>query len=78
MSVSISNRRINVRDNGIYIKNPIYLKKGFFLYYLTEEEILKFDVDDLFYYSEHKIMRRGNHFFVSDFGMQVLSENFQD
>ncbi len=62
---------INVRDNGIYIKNPIYLKKGFFLYYLTEEEILKFDVDDLFYYSEHKIMRRGNHFFVSDFGMQV-------
>lgn len=62
---------VNFRDNGMYIKNPIYLKKGFFLYYLTEEDILKFDVDDLFYYSEHKIMRRGRHFFVSDFGMQV-------
>lgn len=62
---------INFRDNGMYIKNPIYLKKRFFLYYLTEEDILKFDVDDLFYYSEHKIMRRGMHLFVSDFGMQV-------
>lgn len=62
---------INFRDNGIYIKNPIYLKNRIFLYYLTEEEILKFDVDDLFYYSEHKIMRRGRHLFVADFGMQV-------
>ena len=32
---------------------------------------MKFDADDLFYYSHHKIMRRGGHFFVSDFGMQV-------
>lgn len=62
---------INFRDNGMYIKNPIYLKKRFFLYYLSEDEILKFDVDDLFYYSEHKIMRRGRHLFVADFGMQV-------
>ena len=62
---------VNFRDNGLYIKNPIYLKKRFFLYYLSEQEILKFDVDDLFYYSEHKIMRRGGHLFVADFGMQV-------
>ena len=33
--------------------------------------ILKFDIDDLFYYSSHKIMVRGRHFFVSDYGMQV-------
>lgn len=62
---------INFRDNGMYIKNPIYLKNRFFLYYLSENEVLKFDVDDLFYYSEHKIMRRGRHLFVADFGMQV-------
>lgn len=62
---------INFRDNGMYIRNPIYLKNKFFLYFLTENDILKFDVDDLFYYSEHKIMKRGGHLFVADFGMQV-------
>ena len=62
---------VNFRDNGMYIKNPIYLKNKFFLYFLDEDRILKFDVDDLFYYSEHKIMRRGGHLFVADFGMQV-------
>lgn len=62
---------INFRDNGMYIKNPIYLKNRFFFYYLSEQEVLKFDVDDLFYYSLHKIMRRGGHLFVADFGMQV-------
>lgn len=62
---------INFRDNGMYIRNPIYLKHKFFLYFLTENDILKFDVDDLFYYSEHKIMKRGGHLFVADFGMQV-------
>lgn len=62
---------INFRDNHMYIKNPIYLKKRYFIYYITEKEQLKFDVDDLFYYSEHKIIKRGGHLFVSDFGMQV-------
>lgn len=62
---------INFRDNGIYIKNPIYLKKGFFFYYINIDHILKFDIDDLFYYAHHKIMLRGNHLFVSDYGMQV-------
>ena len=62
---------INFRDNGMYIKNPIYLKRKHFIYYYNEETQLKFDVDDLFYYSEHKIMRRGGHLFVADYGMQV-------
>jgi hypothetical protein len=62
---------INYRDNGIYMKNPIYLKKGFFFYYISMDYIIKFDIDDLFYYAHHKIMIRGNHLFVSDYGMQV-------
>ena len=61
----------NLRDNGIYFHTPIYLRPSFFLYYLSVDCILKFDKDDLFYYSSHKIMARGNHLFVSDYGMQV-------
>ena len=34
-------------------------------YYLSPSHVLKFDPDDLFYYSSHKIMRRGNHYFVA-------------
>ena len=33
--------------------------------------VLKFDSDDLFYYASHKIMCRGSHYFVADYGMQV-------
>ncbi len=62
---------INFRDNGIYIKNPVYLKNGYFIYYINKEEYYLFDIDDLFYYSEHKIMKRGNHLFVADYGMQI-------
>ena len=61
---------INFRDNHIYIKNPIYLLKNYFQYYLDKSTILKFDNDDLFYYSSHKIQNRGGHMFVSDYGMQ--------
>lgn len=61
----------NFRDNGIYIKNPIYLKKTYFEYYYSLSEVYVFDIDDLFYYSEHKIMKRGRHLFVADYGMQV-------
>lgn len=66
---------INLRDNNIYFSNPIYLRKSYFSYFLSPADELKFDMDDLFYFSSHKIMKRGNHFFVSDFGMQesVLS-----
>lgn len=62
---------VNFRDNGMYIANPIYIRPKMFYYYLSPDEILKFDADDLFYYSSHKIMRRGRHYFVADYGMQV-------
>ncbi len=62
---------INFRDNKLYCRNAIYLKKRYFIYYLDQNTPLKFDVDDLFYYRNHKIMRRGGHLFVADYGMQV-------
>ncbi|MBR6771432.1 MAG: hypothetical protein IKM28_09435 [Lachnospiraceae bacterium] len=61
---------INFRDHGLYFSMPIYLKNKYFLYYLDSSYILKFDIDDLFYYSTKKIMRRGGHLFVNDYGMQ--------
>lgn len=62
---------INVRDNGIYIKNPIYIKKRYFLYYIDRNTFLKFDAEDLFYYARHKILKRGGHLFTSEYGMQI-------
>ena len=62
---------INLRDNGIYFGNPIYLGQQLFYYYLSPHHVLKFDMEDLFYYSSHKIMHRGNHYFVADYGMQI-------
>lgn len=62
---------VNFRDNGIYSKTPIYITTNYFLYYFSKEEQFKFDVDDLFYYSKHKIQRRGGHLFVAEYGMQV-------
>lgn len=62
---------LNFRDNKMYFKTPIYLLPKYFLYYLDSKTELKFDVDDLFYYSTHKIMRRNGHLFVADYGMQV-------
>ncbi len=61
----------NFRDNGMYIKTPIYMEDKSFRYYFSRHDYLIFDVDDLFYYSTHSIMRRGGHLFVSDYGMQV-------
>ena len=62
---------INYRDNGMYIKTPIYLRKNYFSYYLDISHELKFDIDDLFYYSEHRILKRQGHLYVNDYGMQV-------
>lgn len=62
---------INFRDNGLYFGNPIYVGSRMFYYYLSPTHSLKFDPDDLFYYSSHKIMHRGGHYFVADYGMQV-------
>lgn len=62
---------LNFRDNGIYLGTPIYIRPRFFYYYMSPSHVLKFDSDDLFYYASHKIMRRGSHYFVADYGMQV-------
>lgn len=62
---------INFRDKKMYIPNPIYLQNRFFLYYMSPSTILKFDNEDLFYYTSHKIMQRGSHMFVADYGSQI-------
>lgn len=62
---------INFRDNGMYIPNPIYLRRNYFSYYLDISCELKFDIDDLFYYSGHRILKRHGHLYVNDYGMQV-------
>lgn len=62
---------INFRDNRMYIPTPIYLRKNYFSYYLDPATELKFDIDDLFYYSSHRILRRQGHLYVNDYGMQV-------
>lgn len=62
---------LNFRDNGIYLGKPIYMGQKLFYYYLSPTHVLKFDLDDLFFYSSHKIMCRGNHYFVADYGMQL-------
>lgn len=62
---------MNFRDNAYYFRNPIYAYAKYFLYFLSPGYILKFDTDDLFYYASHKIMKRGGHLFVSDYGMQL-------
>lgn len=66
---------INFRDNKLYISTPIYLRKNYFSYYLSISQELKFDIDDLFYYSSHKIMQRQGHLFVNDYGMQVTIQS---
>ncbi|MCR5720652.1 MAG: hypothetical protein K6F84_08800 [Lachnospiraceae bacterium] len=66
---------INFRDTGIYFQTPIVLGRSYFNYHLSQDTVLKFDMEDLFYYSKHKIMKRGNHYFVADYGMQVNIAN---
>lgn len=62
---------INLRDNKIYMKTPIYLRQNYFQYFISPEFDLKFDNDDLFYYSTRTITVRKGHFFVADYGMQL-------
>lgn len=61
---------INLRCNGIYIKTPIFLYPDYFLYYLEPDLALKFDRDDLFFYSSHTIQQRGGYRFVCHYGSQ--------
>jgi len=62
---------INFRDNGIWCRGPIYLRKGYFEYYLSPREVVRFGPDDLFYFTHHSLQKRGGHLFVADYGMQV-------
>ncbi|MCR5418142.1 MAG: hypothetical protein K6E84_04430 [Lachnospiraceae bacterium] len=62
---------MNLRDNGIYIPSPIYVYNRYFCYYLSSSEYLTFDREDLFYYASRRIMRRGGHLFVAEYGMQT-------
>lgn len=61
----------NYRDNNIYIATPIYIRPKFFYYYFSPQHFFLFSSEDLFYYASHKISRRGGHYFVADYGMQV-------
>ena len=61
----------NFRDNGIYFPSPIYIRPKFFYYYFSPSDFFIFDLEDLFYYSTRKISRRGGHYFVADYGMQI-------
>ena len=61
----------NFGNNGYYFKSPIYLRKYYFSYYLDPDTELFFDVEDLFYYANHKIIRREGYLFVNDFGIQT-------
>jgi hypothetical protein len=66
---------LNFRENKLYFGTPIYIRYKYFYYYLSPEHILKFDMDDLFYYASHKIMCRGKHYFVAEYGMQINIAN---
>ena len=61
----------NFRDNEVYIPNPIYVRPKLFYYFFAPEDFYIFSREDLFYYSAHKIQRRGSHCFVSDYGSQI-------
>ena len=62
---------MNLRDTGLYFGAPILLGKRDFLYFLGRDDCYRFDTDDLFYYSSHRIMRRGKRLFVADYGSQL-------
>ena len=62
---------LNFRDNSIYFATPIYVRPRFFYYFFSPTDFFIFDLDDLFYYSTRRISRRGGHYFVADYGMQV-------
>lgn len=61
---------LNYRQHGIYFKTPIYLYPNYFYYYLSRDQYLIFDREDLFFYANHKIQIRGGYFFICDYGSQ--------
>ena len=61
---------LNYQQHGIYFKTPIYLYPNYFYYYLSPQQYLIFDREDLFFYANHKIQVRGGYFFICDYGSQ--------
>lgn len=61
----------NFRDNGVYISNPLYIRPKLVYYYFAPGDFFIFSGEDLFYYSAHRIQRRGGHIFVADYGSQI-------
>lgn len=61
----------NFRDNGYYMKTPIYMHKYYFSYFLSVTQELEFDAEDLFFYSTHKIFKRNGYLFVNNYGTQM-------
>ena len=61
---------INLRNNGIYFKTPIYLHADYFSYHISPDQALKFDRDDLFFYASHTIQQKGGYMFVCHYGSQ--------
>ena len=51
---------LNFRDNRLYIPTPIYIRIKYFEYYISPDIVLKFDLDDLFYYSSRKKIGRAS------------------
>ncbi|MDF1616530.1 hypothetical protein [Petrocella sp. FN5] len=62
---------MNYRDHHYYFSTPIYMHKNYFSYFISYSEELLFDIQDLFYYANHKIHKRQGYYFVNDYGMQV-------
>ena len=56
----------NFRDNNKFIKNPIYIYKDYFKYYLSSDLFLVFDTKDLFFFSSYKIYKRGKYIYTQD------------
>ncbi len=61
----------NFRDNGYYMKTPIYMHRYYFSYFLSSSQELEFDAEDLFFYSTHKIFKRNGYLFVNHYGTQM-------
>ena len=57
-----------LHDSGISLETALFSSQ--FLSFEKNEED-KFDIDDLFFYSQHKILRRGGRLFVNEYGMQT-------
>jgi len=62
---------MNYRDHHYYFSTPIYMHKNYFSYFISYSEELFFDIQDLFYYANHKIHKRQGYYFVNDYGMQI-------